>query len=168
MCEAVTNFFKANAGSISTGLQVAGAVSGAFGSYQQAKSAQAVAANNAKLAEWQAQDAITRGQRSEQAQRMKVAQLKGSQRASMAARGLDLGEGSALSILQDTDYMGEVDATTIRDNATREAWAYRNQAAQYKSQADSMSPFGSAFGTLLTGAGSVADSWYRRNSAGAR
>lgn len=164
----------ATIGSIGTGLQIAGAVSGAFGSYQQSKATQAaynyqaaVNRNNAQIAEWQAADAIARGQKSEQAQRLKAAQLKSSQRAAFAARGVALNEGSPLNILADTDYMNELDALTIRDNAARESWAFRNQAAGYASdasmlsaRADAESPMGAAFGSLLTGAGVVADSWY--------
>lgn len=167
---------SATMGSIGTGLQIAGAVSGAYGSYQQSKATKAayeyqaaVNRNNAQIAQWQAADAITRGQKAEQAQRLKTAQLKSSQRAAFAARGVALDEGSALNILDDTDYMGEMDALTIRDNAAREAWGLRNQATGYSSDASMLSsranaesPMGSAFGSLLTGAGVVADSWYKR------
>lgn len=177
MClQAAGEFLKANAGSIGTGLQIAGAVSGAYGAYQQSKATKAaydyqaaVNRNNAQIAEWQAADAIARGQKSEQAQRLKAAQLKGSQRAALAARGVALDEGSPLNILDDTDYMNELDALTIRDNAAREAWGLRSQAAGYSSDASMLSaranaesPMGAAFDTLLTGAVTVADSWSRR------
>jgi len=164
--------------SISAGLQIAGVVNGAFGASRQAEATQnaynyqaAVNRNNAQIAEWQAQDAVTRGAKAEQTQRLKAAQLKGSQRAAFAARGVALDEGSPLAILQDTDYMGEMDALTIRDNAAREAWGHRTQGANYSgdasmlsARADAESPSGAAFNTLLTGAGAVADSWYRRKT----
>lgn len=165
-------------GSIGTGLQVAGMVSGAFGAARQSEATKnayeyqaAVNRNNAQVAEWQAQDALQRGAKAEQAQRLKVAQLKSSQRAGFAARGVALDEGSPLAILQDTDYFGELDALTIRDNAAREAWGHRTQGANYTSDASMLSgragaenPGGAAFNTLLTGAGAVADSWYRRRT----
>lgn len=161
--------------SVSMGLAGAGMVTSAYGAYNQSKANKAayeyqagVNANNAKIAEWQAQDALQRGARAEQQQRLKTAQLKGSQRASLAARGIALDEGSALNILDDTDYMGEVDALTIRDNTAKEAWANRNQAAGYasdasmlQSRADAESPGYAAFISLLGGAGSVASNWYR-------
>jgi hypothetical protein len=163
-------------GSIGTGLQVAGLVSGAFGAARQSRATEqaynyqaAVNRNNAQVAEWQAQDALSRGAKSEQAQRLKVAQLKSAQRAGFAARGVALDEGSPLAILQDSDYMGELDALTIRDNAAKEAWGLRNQGANYSSDASMLSaranaesPTGAAFSTLLTGAGAVASSWYNR------
>lgn len=164
----------------STGLQVAGMASSAMGAYNQSKGTKAayeyqaaVNRNNATLAEWQARDAITRGQRAEQSQRLKTAQLKGSQRAALAARGVALDEGSALNILDDTDFMGEADAMTIRDNAAREAWGARTQGANYESDASMLSaragaesPFKAAAGSLLTSAGSVANSWYRYKATG--
>lgn len=163
--------------SIGTGMQIAGMVSNAFGAYNQSKATQqaydyqaAVNRNNAQIAEWQARDAITRGQKAEQAQRLKTAQLKSSQRASFAARGVSLAEGSAANILQDTDFMGNVDALTIRDNAAREAWGHRVQAGNYAADADALSaraasesPAGKAFTSLLTSGGAVASSWYNRN-----
>lgn len=164
--------------SVATGAQIAGMVSGAYGAYGGSKSTKAafeyqsaVSRNNSQIAEWQARDAITRGQKSEQQQRLKTAALKGTQRAALAARGIALDEGSALSILQDTDFMGENDALTLRDNAAREAWGYRVQAGNYASDAGMLgaraaaeSPMSAAATSLLTGAGSVASSWYKRKT----
>lgn len=170
-----------SAASLSTvglGLQVAGGVTNAMGAYGQSKAtkqaydAQAtVNRNNATIAEWQAQDALMRGGKAEQTQRLKTAQLAGSQRAAFAARGVALDEGSALNILNDTEYTGNLDAITIRDNAAREAWGHRVQGANYTSDANLLSarasaesPLLAAGGSLLTSAGSVADSWYKRRT----
>lgn len=158
---------------VGTGMQ-------AIGAYNQSKANKSayayqaqVNANNAKIAEWQAQDALQRGAKTEQRQRLQTAQLKSSQRARLAANGVALDEGSPLSILQDTDYMGEMDARTIQSNAAREAWGYRNQAAGYasdsamlRSRSDAESPLLAGTSSLLTGAGSVAASWYRFGQAG--
>jgi hypothetical protein len=165
-------------GGMSAGMmiQVAGMAASTYGAYQKSKATRsayeyqaAVNQNNATLAEWQAQDALQRGARSEQTQRLKTAQLRGTQRARLAANGVALDEGSPLALLQDTDYMGELDANTIRDNAGKEAWGARIQGGNYSrdasmlsDRADAESPWGAAGSTLLTGAGSVADSWYRR------
>lgn len=158
----------------SLGMTAFGAGMSAVGAYNKSKADKAayeyqaqVARNNAQVAEWQAQDAIMRGQTAEGNQRMKTAQLKGTQRAAMAARGLALDEGSPLDILTTTDLMGERDALTVRDNAAKEAWALREQGKGYTAnagllgfRADSESPLMSAGSTLLTGAGQVASSWY--------
>lgn len=149
----------------------------AYGSYQQSQSQKAaykyqsqVNANNAKIAEWQAQDALTRGAKAEQQSQLKTAKLRGSQRAALAANGVALDEGSPLSILQDTDYMGGQDVATIHGNAAKEAWSYRNQGAGYASDSDMLSatagainPAAAGATSLLTGGGQVADSWYRHS-----
>lgn len=166
-------------GSIATGFQLGGLVSGAYGAYEKSRSDKAayeyqaaVSRNNATTSEWQARDAITRGQKAEQQQRLKAAALKGTQRASMAARGLALDEGSPANILADTEFMGEQDALTIRDNASREAWGFRNQARNYTSdatllsyRADQEDPIAAAKNSLLSGAGAVAESWYKRKTS---
>lgn len=154
-------------------MAVSAAVS-AYGAYQssmaQKKSAEyqaQVAQNNAQIASWNAQDALERGQRAEADQRMKNSQFKSDQRASLAARGLDLGEGSPVDILATTDFMGERDALAIRDNAAREAWGYRIQANNSTdnanlliSKANSENPTMAAGMSLLGSAGSVASKWY--------
>lgn len=163
-----------------TAILAAGVGMSAIGAYNQSQQTKAayqyqsqVNANNAKIAEWQAQDALQRGARVEQQQRLKTASLKGSQRARLAASGVALDEGSPLNVLQDTDYLGDLDARTIRDNAAKEAWSYRNQSAGFTSDASMLSARASAESplmagatSLLGGAGLVADSWYRHNQAG--
>lgn len=162
-------------GGISASTVVMGVAAGmsAYGSYQSSKANKAatayqagVSANNAQIAQWQAQDALQRGATAEQQQRLRTAQLKGSQRARLAASGVALDYGSALNILEDTDYMGEQDALTVRNNAAKEAWAYRNQAAgalsdssMLQSRANAESPGLAGFSSLLTGAGLVASRW---------
>lgn len=162
--------------SVAAMTSVAGLGMSTIGAYKQSQAQKqayeyqsAVARNNAQIAEWQAADALERGARSEQSQRLKAAQLKGAQRARMAANGVALDEGSPLAILQDTDFMNEQDALTIRDNAAREAWGHRVGAANAMSDAGMLgaragaeNPMLSAGSTFLSGAGSVASSWYNR------
>lgn len=158
----------------------AGTVSSTIGSYQKAKAEksalqyqEAVSRNNAQMAEWQAEDAIRRGQVTKQKEQLKTNALKARQRTMMAERGIDLGEGSALNILTDTDMIGAIDANNATDNAAREAYGARVQAGNYRSNADllsfrgdSISPGKAAFGSALTGAGSVASIWYAMSSKG--
>lgn len=134
----------------------------------------AVSRNNQKIAEWQAQNEIEKGQEAEVEQRRKIAALKGSQRAGLAAKGLDISTGSALNILTDTDYLGELDVLNIRSNAERAAWAARvqgsNEAANatlLSMRAEAENPLLAGAGTFLSGAGSVADRWYTYNKPSA-
>lgn len=169
------------AGYAAVGAQAFGSLASAYGAFSKSSGSQAayeyqavVADNNAKMAEWQAQDALKRGVTAVNQHQLKVSQLQGTQRASMASRGIDLGQGSALDILTDTAFMGKIDANTIQDNAVKEAWAYRTQAAGANSnanllrmQAGSINPGADAVGSLLTGATGVAKTWYSLSQKGA-
>lgn len=169
------------AAATSLALMAAGAASNVVGSYQSAKGQQSalrfqadIADQNARIAELGAQSELQRGQREEQATRLKTAQLKSTQRVAMAANGIDLGEGSATDILTSTDVMGEVDANTIAANAVRSAWGYRtqgmnakNEALMKRATASGISPGMAATSSLLGSAGQVAGAWYSLNKAGA-
>lgn len=125
---------------------------------------------NAQLDESNAEAALIAGAREEQNSMLKTANLKGTQRASMAANGIDLGSDTPINILTSTDVMGEIDRQTIASNAIRTAWGYRtsstnnsNSAAMKTATAAGINP-GMAYRTgLVTGAGSVATSWYTVN-----
>lgn len=131
-----------------------------------------IARNNQKIANYQADLALENGAVAEQTQQLKTAALKGDQRAAMAANGVDLGEGSATETLATTEFMGKRDALTIRDNAARQAWAYKNQALGYGSEAaaddsakDAINPDMAAFTSLLGSGAQVAGSWYSYNKS---
>lgn len=155
------------AGPAVLGMQAAGALSSVVGSYYSAKSQKSSLGLQADLEEYQAQNALVQGEREEQKVRMSTAQLKSSQRASMAANGVDLAQGSAAQVLTSTDYMGEIDAQTVRSNALKQAFGYRVDARMKRAQADSISPGMAAFTTLLGSGGQVASSWYALSKAGA-
>ena len=121
---------------------------------------------NARMSESAAQQTLLSGQYEEGKSRIATANLKGSQRASLAANGVDLGEGSAAQILTSTDFMGEVDATTIQANAVRSAWGqrtqsvnYKNQALMARSQASAINPTMAMVTSLIGSAGAVAPQW---------
>lgn len=144
----------------------AGAGLSAYGQYKQAEAAGEAARYNQKVADIQAQDALNRGDLEQQAMGRKVASLRGQQRANMAANGLDLSSGTPEAILEQTDYYGLEDQRTIANNARREAASYQNRGNLYAMQADSSNPWAASGGSLLTGAGQVADKWYRYNNGG--
>lgn len=127
----------------------------AYNQHEQGVYEQEVANYNANVGEQQAAQVEEIGNIQEQQQRAKVRQMIGAQRAAMAGSGAVVDAGTFGNLLDDTLYMGEVDAQNIRANAAKEAWGYRvgadmtrRQGAAAKSAADY-----DAFGTLLTGAG---------------
>lgn len=174
MCDAQT------VGTASLGLQGAGAASSTVGAYFASlgqktalNSAAGVADINAGISEQAAQSTILAGQREEQKQKMATANLKGSQKASIAANGIDLGSQSAVAALTSTDVLGEADANTIAANAVRSAFGYRTQATNYKndalikrSQASSVSPWMAAGTSLLTSAASIGSNYYTMKKTG--
>jgi hypothetical protein len=161
--------------------QAGGAVASALGAFMAISAQKAdlraradIADINASAAELAARGALFAGQREEQRSRLATAGLKSAQKTAFAANGVDLGEGSAARTLTSTDVMGEIDANTIAANAVRSAWGYRTQAVNYtneavraRSQAGALSPTTAAATSLLTSGGTIAQSWYSLNKAGA-
>lgn len=161
--------------------QVGGAITSGIGSYYSA-AAQKTALNaqagladtNARIAELGAQSAMNQGQQQIAALTLKAGQIKSSQKASMAANGINLGEGSAAEVQASTDIMKEIDKNTLEANAVRSAWGYRtnavssqNEALMKRASASSIDPSSAATSSLLGGAGQVASSWYKFKKEGA-
>lgn len=165
-------------GTMGTIFQLGGALSSMIGGFYQAdmmKSNLKFQANmakiNANIDELAAENELLKGQREIGAITMGAGKLKSSQRAAMAANGVDLGVGSAAELQASTDLMKEIDKNTAQSNALHSAWGYRMQAVNQKNSAlmanasaSGISPWGAAFSSLLGSAGSVAQSWYRYNS----
>lgn len=89
---------------------------------------------NAKLVEEQAADSIVRGDKEAHLLKKQARRIIGSQKASLAAQGIEIDEGSALDIQADTAHAAELDAITIRNNAQREAYGYKMTALDYRTR----------------------------------
>lgn len=161
----------ATAGAATTGMtalqtaslytSMAGAGLSAYGQYQGAQAAKDAANYNAKVAEMQAADARDRGVYEQEALGRKIGQMRGQQRANMAANGLDLTDGTPAALLDQTDYYGLEDQRTLANNINREAAGYGTRANLARAQADGYDPTMAASASLLTNAGTVADRWYK-------
>ena len=130
---------------------------------------------NVRVAEMNAQQALLAGERQAGAVSMQYGQMKSSARASMAARGVVLGEGSAQEIIASTDLMKEVDMLTINANAVRAAEAARMQKVSIQNesllagtsadisrlQGGAISPWSAAGSSLISGGSQVAAQWYK-------
>jgi len=137
----------------------------AVGAYQQGQAAKAVGRNNQVMAEYAAQDALRRGDAEAAAIQRRASQTAGAQRAALAAKGVDIGTGTAGELQDQTDFFSLVDQGTVRDNAKRDAWSARTQGANARAQGDAAARQGntSAFATLLGAGGQVADKWRTYN-----
>jgi hypothetical protein len=171
----------------------------AWSAYQQHKQAKALetageqqhqAANaqadlqdyNARVADLQASDALVRGAEAESRFRTTVRGAIGTQRAGFAGANIDVGFGSAVDVQADAAFLGELDALTIRANATREAWGFnvgaedmRRRALITRREGVNLEAAGrinagaanaQAIGTLIGGTTSLLQQRYGFNRAG--
>ncbi|MDR1351516.1 MAG: hypothetical protein LBJ59_12220 [Zoogloeaceae bacterium] len=160
---------------ISAVTQTAGLLTSAAGSYYSAKSQKSslnyqaqMSALNARLYELSAQSALSAGKVEAAQTGLQYGALKSRQRASMAARGIDLGVGSAAETQASTELLKDIDLNTIKANAMRQAFGIRSQGINAQNEslmasasASGISPGSSMASTLLGGAGQVAASWYQ-------
>jgi hypothetical protein len=105
---------------------------------------------------------------------MRAGNVKGAARASMAARGIQAGVGSAADVIATTDLIKEVDVNTINARSVQAAEAQRMQKVNLENQAmmsgvsadnarmgaSTISPFMSTSGSLLGSASTVATAYY--------
>jgi hypothetical protein len=137
------------------------AVLSTVGAYNQAKTAQGMARYNAGVADNAALDATRKGEDQATKARREARQIVGMQRAGYSARGIDIADGTAADMIDQTNFFGEVDVATARTNARREADTYRARSRGYNAEADANSPWMAGAGSLLGSASAVADKWYR-------
>lgn len=142
-------------GSVSGQLTNANAIQ-AQGRYQSS-----ILNQNATLTDQQAADAIVRGDLQAGQAGAATRQAIGQGRAGFAAQGIDVGTGSPLDVTNNAETLSALDIATIKNNAAREAWGYKVQGQNFKTQAGITSLAATnaadgartgAFNTLLTGA----------------
>lgn len=162
-------------------------ISSAIGSFYAAKSAQYqektqasslafegdMAALNASRAEITAQSIQEAGKNQVANYTMQAGEQKAQATASMAARGIVLGVGSAANVSASMDVQKSENVLAINSNTARQAWAARQQETNYQNQsaldrvsavnalrsAGSISPGLSVFGSLLGSAARVSSQW---------
>ena len=115
---------------------------------------------NARLADLQAQDAITRGSMDANATLDATRARVASARAAAGASGVDVSSGSALAVQAGTARTGAYDAMLIRVNAARQAWGFTTQGqfdraqgqyARAAGQQEAGATYAKSMGTFLTG-----------------
>lgn len=114
------------------GMQVYGSIK----SGQAAKSAGELQGQqldfNARMAEVQRQDALARGEEDVSRFQMQARQLFGKQRVAFAGQGVDISEGTPVSVQADAAYLAAKDEQQIRLNAQREVFGFAVQAEDYR------------------------------------
>lgn len=142
-------------------LSVAATAVSTYSAYTQAKTNKAIAENNAEVADINAESAKRQGELDAQKVRRQGKQLEGTQRASYAARGLDLGEGTPSDVLEQTDFFTQSDEVTARNNAAKNAWAIKRGGVSERLKADGINPGMTLLGDSL----GVASKWYGYSAA---
>lgn len=133
---------------------------------EQGKFADSQARINARFAEMEARDIITQGNNAAAQHGKGIKQLLGKQRAAMAAQGIQIGVGTAAEIESQTREIGAEEQRNIRNNAWRQAFGLKVQAAGFRHQGAVASSAASFAATntivagglnFLTGVGSAAN-----------
>jgi hypothetical protein len=108
---------------------------------------------NARYTDWNAQDAIKRGEADEQEVIRETKRVMGAQTAAAAAQGVKVNEGSALALQEETAVAGAQARETVKNNAWREAFGFRVEAQETRMKARLTKEIGAkeANATLLTG-----------------
>jgi hypothetical protein len=154
-------------------IAVVGAGASALSSYNKANTEKKnlnyqaqVEANNAIIAQDQATVTELDGQQQVFQHDLQTSALYGTERANLAASGVDLGQGSANDILASTKLISKIDANTIQDNALRAAWGFKVQrdnatenASHLRENSNAISPGNAAFSSLLGSAVQANSSW---------
>ena len=136
-----------------------GAGSSAFAQNRAGEAQREMYEFNARVADFQAVDAVERGDVLAKRRRRLTSQVIGSQRAGLAAQGVDINDpnSSAVDVQADARYLGELDAITIQNNAALEAWGFRVQAQDFRNRGRyaGMTGTAGATQTLLTAGSSL-------------
>lgn len=149
-------------GALDLGLGVAGAITASQAAKDQAAEEQATARYNAREAEAAAQNALLRGEEEARDIRRYGSSIEGSQRATFAARGLVIDEGTPRAVIEQTGLFAAQDQATARANAAREAATYRRQGSRFNAAASNINPSRTATLSLVGDLAQVAAKWYNR------
>lgn len=139
-----------------------GAVVGATGQIKAGKFQRGLAYQQANVMDSEAAYTEYAGGIAANKHRTGVKQMIGEQRASAAAQGISLDDGSIADIQADAAKFGEMDALTILQDAAVNAWSLRTQGNLTRAQGDNAAKTGrqQAFATILGTGGGIMGAKY--------
>jgi hypothetical protein len=169
-------------GAVSSIASLGGTVLGAVGQGQQASATAAqanyaaqVAKNNQMIADQNARYAMQAAATNAQQQDFRTAQELGTARAAYGASGVDPTTGSPTNVMGSIGQMGRLRTLQDIQQGLVQAYGYQSQAAGFGAEAglqqakaasaQAAAPIAIG-GTILGGAGSLADKWQRFQLAG--
>lgn len=139
------------------GMSAISSVAGAYSQYSayKAKGAydESVANTNAKISGLQADETLRAGSIAASKKNLETRQVAGAVRAAGGASGVDVSSGSTAATRISSDFAGNIDELTIRNNAARQAWGFKTQALTdtFQGQMEKMTATSQAHQTLITG-----------------
>lgn len=151
----------------STALMIAQGSSGvidAYSAYSSASTAKRTAKLNAAMSDIQASDALNRANTEAAKAQARGQRGSASVRAQTAGSGFTVGVGTAASLEAGAEFIANLDAAAIRETGRREALGYQTQAEFQRAEADSISPWANAAGSLIGSAARVGGYWYDRRN----
>lgn len=143
----------------STAVTAAGQWQSALYASRTARYRAQVADQNKQLAREGAEDAIVQGQEQQRQLGREVAGRVGAQEARMAGNNVDITQGSAARVLDDTRMIGREDMNALNENIRRQvksqqidAWNYESEKRSAKAEAKQAKTAGMfAVGSTLLG-----------------
>lgn len=120
---------------VMAGLQVAQGIGQAAAMEAQANYQNEMSRINQRNAELQARNVLKQGDIDAIKAKKKINQIVGTQRANLAAQGIDVRSGSAAMIQEETMAAGVEEVQSIRNNAFLTAMGYRAEAEDRASNA---------------------------------
>lgn len=130
-------------------------------------------AENAKIAQQQANQAVDQGEAQKDAIRLKLANMKAQGKTGFAAGNVLLGSGTPSDYESDIDYQARIDLDTIDTNTDLAVWGHKAQATNALNNASVSAAQGqnaqsagywAGASSLLSGARQVGKVYYKQNT----
>lgn len=165
---------------LSLGIAAAGSIVSAYGKYSEGQSKAGmygyqagIAQLNKQIALQNAEYALKTGETEARKSGMQTRFDVGRMRAAQGASNLDVNAGSGADVRESRQLVGRMDTDIIRENAGRRAYGFMTEAAGEEAKSKMYEAAGAgakkagmigAFGSLISGAGSVASKWMQWQS----
>jgi hypothetical protein len=140
-------------------LEGASAGANVASSYTRASATRGQALYNAAMADLEAEDTRSTGNTSAARKVSQSDRRTGNIKTQIAGRGFSTGKGTASDLQDASDFVGRLDALTIRENTEKKVLAKRAEAGSYRMRASSISPGNEALGTLIGESGNLYKRW---------
>lgn len=146
---------------VATALNEISGYTSAYASYEQGQSTKRAAEFNAKMAEYNAQQARDAATVKAELSARDTARKLGTMRQGYAKSGVDISEGTPLAVLMESASEGAKDIVRIKAGGETQAWAFMEEAKLQKMQGEQAERAGylSAFTTILGTESKSASIW---------